>query len=253
MGSILKVNALTKKYKDFMLENINFEVRNNSIVGFVGANGAGKTTTIKLILGLIHADGGEITYFNDDSYSIRQKQVKDRIGVVLDDSCFYEDFTIAEMKKLIASSYSNWDEKVYLDYLEQFQLNPKSKIKSLSKGMKMKFSLALALSHHAELLIMDEPSSGLDPLVRKELNDILINFAKTNNNSVFFSTHITSDLDRIADTIIFIHYGKIKEYGDKSELLKKYAGIHKGTILEGKDNPNIEDVMIYFSQQGEEK
>lgn len=252
MENVLKVEGLTKQYKRFTLDHISFEVGKNSIVGFIGANGAGKTTTIKLILGLIHSKEGKVTYFNDEKSSINQKIIKDRIGVVLDEACFYENFSINQFKQLIAPLYSNWDEEVYINYLRQFELNPKARISSLSKGMKMKFSLALALSHHAELLIMDEPSSGLDPFLRKELNNILVQFTKNEGHSVFFSTHIISDLDRIADTIICIDHGKIKEFDSKNNLMNKYrqACINEESYLDKTREPNLEDIVLYLTRQG---
>lgn len=237
MDEILSVSGLTKSYSKFKLDHISFKVEKNSIVGFIGVNGAGKTTTIKSILGLIHPDDGDVTYFGNTSNKQDMNGVKNRIGVVLDDACFYDEFTINNMKNIIAPAYKDWNEETYREYLRRFDLNPKQKISSLSKGMKVKFSLALALSHNAELLIMDEPTSGLDPMIRKELSEIMVEYVQQGENSVFFSTHITSDLDKIADTLVCIDHGQIQFTGKKKDLYKQY----------GKDN--VEDIMMLITEK----
>jgi len=221
MSNILEVSGLNKSFTDFSLSDVNFALPKDCITGFIGINGAGKTTTIRTILGLSKKDSGEITIFGKDMKKA-EHEIKNRIGVVLDEGCFYDDLTMGEMKGVIAPSYSSWKEKAYKDYMDRFSLNPKQKISTLSKGMRMKFSLTLALSHEADLLIMDEPTSGLDPLVRSELLGIMADYMKQGSKGVFFSTHITSDLDKIADMLILIHGGRILFEHEKDFLLDNF-------------------------------
>ncbi len=222
MNVMLEVNNLNKCYENFSLKDVTFRINNDCITGFIGTNGSGKTTTIKAILGLILKDSGKINFLGNDMDKHERKS-KNKIGIVLDEGYFYDELTLKEMKNIIAPSYTDWDESVFQDYIKQFNLNLKQKISTLSKGMRMKFAVALALSHHADLLLMDEPTSGLDPLVRSELMDILLNFMKEPGKSVFFSTHITSDLDKIADMIILIDDGKILVNDEKDMLIDSHA------------------------------
>lgn len=231
MEDILRISKVSKHFKTFSLSDININIKENCITGFLGKNGAGKTTLIKIILGLVQKDEGNIIYFNDPN--LREKDIKDRIGVVLDDGYFYDKLTLNQMKNLVSSTYTNWNKNKYDNYIKRFRLDGKQTISSLSKGMKMKYALSLALSHNADLLIMDEPTSGLDPEVRKELMNILGEYVQEDGKSVLFSTHITSDLEQVADEIIIINDGKILEQTDKDELLEQYRTI-KGSneILE---------------------
>ncbi|HDR8245055.1 ABC transporter ATP-binding protein [Bacillus thuringiensis] len=222
MNVMLEVNNLNKCYENFSLKDATFRINNDCITGFIGTNGSGKTTTIKAILGLILKDSGKIIFLGNDMDKHERKS-KNKIGIVLDEGYFYDELTLKEMKNIIAPSYTDWDEPVFQDYIKQFNLNLKQKISTLSKGMRMKFAVALALSHHADLLLMDEPTSGLDPLVRSELMDILLNFMKEPGKSVFFSTHIISDLDKIADMIILIDDGKILVNDEKDMLIDSHA------------------------------
>ncbi|MBG9791830.1 sodium ABC transporter ATP-binding protein [Paenibacillus dendritiformis] len=222
MNSILEVTGLHKQIGSFSLQDISFSLQEGCITGLVGINGAGKTTTIKAILGLAEADAGRIALFGKDMAG-HERELKNRIGVVMDEGCFYEDLTLEEMKSIVAPAYSQWDESAFKQYMSRFNLEPGQKISTLSKGMRMKYALALALSHHAELLIMDEPTSGLDPLVRSELMDILLDFMNSGGKSVFFSTHITSDLDKVADALIFMDKGRIRFMEDKDDLLDSHA------------------------------
>ncbi|MGE6256916.1 ABC transporter ATP-binding protein [Heyndrickxia sporothermodurans] len=222
MKPILEIKNLTKSYKNFKLDNVSFSLEEDCITGFIGVNGAGKTTTIKTILNLILKDSGCINFLGEN---IEQNEgaFKDRIGVVMDEGYFYEDLTLKDMKSVIAPAYSKWDEKAFKHYIDKFNLKLHQKISTLSKGMRMKFAIALALSHHADLLIMDEPTSGLDPLVRSELMEILLEFMKEEGKSVFFSTHITSDLEKVADKLILIDDGQILFNEPKDELLERHA------------------------------
>ncbi|KYH30358.1 ABC transporter ATP-binding protein [Clostridium colicanis] len=227
-NNILEVSNLRKEYKDFTLNNISFTLEKGYIMGFIGPNGAGKSTTIKLIMNLIHRDSGYIKIFGLDNLK-HEKEVKNRIGFVYDENYYYEDLTMEGMKKIIAPFYSKWDDSSFYKYMKDFNLDPKKKIKTLSKGMKMKFSLAIALSHNAELIIMDEPTSGLDPIFRREILDILYSIIQDENKSVFFSTHITTDLQKIADYITFINNGNIVFSKSKDDILESY-GIVKGDL-----------------------
>ncbi|HLR33824.1 MAG TPA: ABC transporter ATP-binding protein [Tissierellales bacterium] len=227
MEYILEVNNLRKEFKNFTLDNNNFKLEPGYIMGFIGPNGAGKSTTIKLIMNLLKKDGGEIKVFGLDHIKY-EKKIKDRIGFVYDENYYYEELTINQMKNIVASFYSKWNDDTFNEYLKEFNLNPKSKIKTLSKGMKMKFSLAIALSHDADLIIMDEPTSGLDPVFRREILDILYGIIQDERKSVFFSTHITTDLEKIADYVTFINEGKIVFSQPKDDILEKYAVVKGG-------------------------
>jgi len=226
MAPVLEIKNLRKRFGDFILNDINLTLDRGFIMGFIGLNGSGKSTTIKLILNLINRDGGCIEIFGKDNLK-HELEVKNKIGFVLDESHFYEEVTISEMKRIISPLYNEWDEDAFKKYIKEFDLPLNKKIKALSKGMKMKFSLAVALSHHAELLIMDEPTSGLDPVVRSELLDILADLMQNENMAIFFSTHITSDLDKIADYITFLNEGQIVLSTTKDDILDKY-GVVKG-------------------------
>lgn len=222
MKSAINVSNLAKHYPDFNLKSISFNVPSGYITGFIGPNGAGKTTSLKSILNLINIENGLIKVFDQDTYSHSD------IGIVMDMPFFVEDWTLVDVESALKPFYSNWDSNKYNYYLSQFKLNPSKKIKDLSRGMKVKLMLATALSHHAKLLILDEPTSGLDPVAREEICELLSDFVSDENHSVFFSTHITSDLEKIADYIIFILNGEIVFSGEKDELIDKYKVIKGG-------------------------
>lgn len=231
---MLEIENLSKKFKKFEVNNVSFNLEPGFIMGFIGPNGAGKSTTIKLLMNLLKKDSGSIKLFGKDNIDF-EREVKDRIGFVYDENYFYEDLTIKQMKSIIAPFYSKWSEDTFNKYIIDFNLNPKMKIKSLSKGMKMKFSLSLALSHDADLIIMDEPTSGLDPIFRREILDILQDIIQDENKSVFFSTHITTDLEKIADYITFINDGEIVFSSPKDEILEEYRIVKGGNELLEKD------------------
>lgn len=228
MDNILEVYGLNKNYNKFSLTDVSFALPEGCITGFIGANGAGKTTTIRSILGIIRRDSGQIRIFGEDLEG-NEKSLKDRIGVVFDDSYFYDELSMAEMKSIVAPAYTKWCEQDYRMYMDLFKLNEKQTISTLSKGMKMKYALTLALSHKAELLIMDEPTSGLDPQIRSQILDILGDYMKKGGRGVFFSTHIISDLDKIADTIVLIDSGRIVLDCEKDVLLDRHRKV-KGDI-----------------------
>ena len=221
MNDILRVKNLNKSYKNFSLTDVSFSLSEGCITGFIGINGAGKTPTLRTILDLAKKDSGNIQFFGLDMDK-NEQQIKNRIGVVLDDGCFYEELSMAEMKSILASVYTDWSEQDFKHYMDMFSLDPKRKINTLSKGMKMKYALTLALSHNAELLIMDEPTSGLDPLSRSQLLNVLNDYMENGGKGVLFSTHITSDLDKLADMLIMIHNGRIVFQEEKDFLLDNY-------------------------------
>lgn len=230
MNNVLEVKGLNKSYKDFSLSDVSFTLPEGCITGFIGINGAGKTTTIRTLLGLAHKASGTIKMFGKDMAD-NSRELRNRIGVVLDEGCFYNELTIAEMKSVIAPAYSNWSDNDFNGYIDRFSLNPRQKIASLSKGMRMKFAIALALSHRTELLIMDEPTSGLDPLLRSEFLEIMTDYMNQGGKGVLFSTHITSDLDKVADMLVMIHDGTILFQQDKDALLESHRLV-KGDLKE---------------------
>ncbi len=230
MGQILEIEHLSKHYQGFSLQDVNISLESGYIMGFIGPNGAGKTTTIKLIMNLIRRDAGAIRVFGLDNLR-DEVQVRERIGFVYEENYYYEDLTISEMRHIIRLFYRKWDDPVFQSYLERFELPWKKKIKELSRGMKMKLSLAVALSHHADLIIMDEPTSGLDPVFRSELLDLLTGIIQDENKGIFFSTHITTDLDKVADYITFIHKGKVVLSDAKDSILEQYALVKGGSDL----------------------
>lgn len=225
MENILSVKNLTKSYPRFKLDNVTFDIPRGSIMGFIGENGAGKTTTIKSILNLIKKDSGTITMFGRDDYQ-NDVSVNESIGVVFDENCFQDNMTVKDINKILKRIYKQWDENTFYKFMDEFKLPDDKAVKGFSKGMKMKLSLAAAMSHHAKLLILDEATSGLDPISRDEILDIFLDFIQDENNAILLSSHITSDLDKIADYITFIHEGKIVFSKSKDEL-REHMGIVK--------------------------
>ena len=226
MNNILEIKDLNKSFENFTLDNITFNVERGSVMGFIGPNGAGKSTIIKLIMNLIKKESGYINIFGLDNLK-NDKDIKQKIGFVYDENYFYEELNMIEMKNILRPFYKNWNDTMFERYIKEFELPKKSKIKTLSKGMKMKLSIAFALSHGAELIIMDEPTAGLDPVFRRELLEILFNIIQDENVSLFFSTHITDDLEKIADYITFINKGKLVFSKAKDEIIESY-GLVKG-------------------------
>lgn len=218
----IEIENLTKKYDGFTLDNVSFVVPRGSIMGFVGQNGAGKTTTIKTLLNIIKADSGSIKMFGLDHIE-HEYEIKENIAAVFDEIPFQDCFNALQLSKLFAGLYEKWDEKTYFEYLDRFELPRKKKIKKLSKGMKMKLQIATALSHGAKLLIMDEATTGLDPIVRNEILDIFREYLQDDQNSILMSSHITSDLEKIADSVTFIDHGKITLSGYKDDILESHG------------------------------
>ena len=227
MDNILEVNNLNKKYDGFELKNINFNLPKGMIMGLIGENGAGKTTTIKALLNLIKIDEGKIKIFGLDNREDEQK-IKEDIGIVLDDSFFPEVLTPKDIDKVMSSIYANWDAKMFFNYLEKFSLDSRQKIKTYSKGMRKKLEIITSLAHHPKLLILDEPTSGIDPVARKEILDLFQSFIENEDCSILFSTHITTDLEAIADYIVFINDGEIVLSKTGDEIMNNYGIVKCG-------------------------
>ena len=220
--NILEVKNLNKEYNSFKLKDINLSLPKGMIMGLIGENGAGKTTTIKSILNLTSIDSGEINIFGMDMKE-EAKKIKEDIGVVLGDSFLSEHLTPKDINQIMKNIYSNWDEDLFLEYLKDFKLPLKQESKDFSSGMKVKLKIAIAISHYPKLLILDEPTSGLDPVARSEILDIFQDFIQDGESSILVSSHITSDLEHIADYITFINDGKILLSKTRDELLEQYG------------------------------
>lgn len=234
----VEFHNVTKKRKEFSVENLNITIPKGYITGFIGPNGSGKTTTIQLMMNILQADEGDIQLFGR---SHKDHQVKQKIGFVYDDLYMYEEFNIKKMKSFIAPFYETWNEKLFQDYLAKFELPLRKKIKHFSKGMKMKCSLLFALSHEPEFIVMDEPTSGLDPIFRRELLDQLQELMVNENQTIFLSTHITTDLDRVADYVVFIFQGKVIFQKSMEELQNQFH------IIKGKPAMIDADTKELFS------
>ena len=227
MAAILEVSGLKKAYKNFELKNVSFSIHEDCITGFIGVNGAGKTTTINALLNLIHRDGG-IVKFRGKDISTDEKTFKDKIGVVFDSGCFYDELTIKDMTALLAPAYSEWDDHIYKQYLERFSLQQEQTIGTLSKGMKMKYALALALSHNAELLIMDEPTAGLDPKGRDEILATIKKLHEENKEMIIiFVSHSMEDVAKTAERVIVMNDGHVEMQGTVAEVFAQAEHLQK--------------------------
>ena len=280
MEYALEVNHLTKCYQDFKVDDVSIKIPKGTILGLIGENGAGKSTIINTILNIAKKDAGEIKIFNQDAYAC-ERIIKEDIAVIFDECHFNPNFKVKVIGKMMAKIYKNWDQAIYLEYLERFNLPKNKKIKDFSKGMKMKLSFVVAFSHQPKLLILDEATSGLDPVVRDEILEILRDFIMDGEHAVLISSHITSDLDKIADYISFIHEGRLiftktyediqDNYGilrcgkelfaalDKDDIVaykkddfeyrvllenrQEFSAVHQDAIIEKAD---IEDLMLFY-------
>ena len=271
----IEIKNLVKKFDGFTLGPIDLSIPKGTIVGYIGQNGAGKSTSIKLLLGLLKKDLGEIKILGYDNPN--RIELKDKIGVVFDDLLVTEEMTLVDLEKFCSRVYSKWDRDFFYQLKKKFNLSEKQVVKSYSRGMRMKLSMAVALSHNAEILILDEATSGLDPIVREEILDFLLDFMQDENHTILISSHILSDLEKVADYIAFINDGKVLFVEAKDELKENYGictlsnkevenldeeaiigrRIHSfGQELLVKRNlvpdgirlqkPSIEDIMIYF-------
>ncbi|MCH7321978.1 ABC transporter ATP-binding protein [Solibacillus sp. MA9] len=280
MDTILEVKNLSKHYNSFSLKKVNLTIPKGSIVGLIGENGAGKTTTIKAIIGAIQKDGGEITLFGLPFHTTN-KEVMQQIAIVMEGSFFHEELSPRQMAKVLKGLYKKWNDVTFNRYLRQFNVPATKKLKEFSKGMRMKLSIAIALSYDAKLLILDEPTSGLDPVVRNEILNIFQDFIIDEERAILLSSHITTDLEKIADYITFIHNGEVILNDMKDDLIYKYGvvkcseqqfdsldqthiiGYEKGqfavqALVNNKqavqhmypdlviDAPTIDDIMLYY-------
>lgn len=283
MSEALKLVNVSKHYKDFSLRQVNLSLPSGCIMGFIGENGAGKTTTIKLILDLIRRDEGNIFVLGKDNLT-GLKSIKEKLGVVMEDCFFPENLTANNVNSILEGIYSTWNEKRFNSYLRNFSIPVKKPIKEYSKGMKMKLSIAAALSHDSKLLILDEATNGLDPIIRDEILDVFMEFIQDESHSVFISSHIISDLEKICDYISFIHKGSIIFSQSKDELLDSYGilkcsekdfhkvnskavkGYRKNTfgiealvlknMVRGNfliDRASIEEIMLFYTHGSKEK
>lgn len=276
----LDIRNLSKTYPNFQLKDVTFQLEKGYIMGFIGANGAGKTTTIKSILNLIHTDSGEVRIFGKN-IAEHEIELKQDIGYAFGGIDFYTRSKIKALTEVVKKFYTNWDDHIYSYYLRRFKLDENKKIVELSTGMRVKYSLALALSHGAKLLILDEPTSGLDPIARDDLLDLFQSLVAEGEISILFSTHITSDLEKCADYITYIHNGKIINSAVKEEFIESYLLLNgsvsqldpvKEQLISYKTNsfgftglihakdfdpsldvkaarPTLEEIMIYFAKK----
>lgn len=224
MENILEIKDLSKAYDDFALKNVSFSLPKGFIMGFVGENGSGKTTTIRSILNMAKFDSGNISVFGLDSVT-DTIAIKERLGVVFDSLYLAEHLTAKQIERQLKPFYKDWNTDEFFRRIKEFNLPDNRKVGDFSKGMKMKLMVAVALSHQAELIILDEPTSGLDPVARDELLDILAEYIEDENRGVLFSTHITADVERIADYVTILHHGEVWYSGTKDELSENYAVI----------------------------
>ena len=229
MSDILRLENVRKTYPSFTLKDVSFEVKPGQIMGFIGRNGAGKTTTLKCIMNLVHYESGKISAFETDM-SKNELENKQRIGFALSELNYYPNKTIRQLMNVTKRFYKNFDEKKFNEACRLFNLNIDKKLEELSSGMKVKYSVAIALSHHAELLILDEPTSGLDPVSRDEILDIFRQIVKNKDRAILFSTHITSDLDKCASDITYIHDGEIIYSGTKNDFVNSYLFVKDKTF-----------------------
>ena len=244
--NVIELKNVTKDYGDFKLDNISFAVPEGTVCGFIGQNGAGKTTTINLILDIIKRDSGEITLFGEP-VSKDTAYLREDIGVVFDEMGFHEFMTGRDINIMMKNIYKNWDEEVFFDNLKKFSLPSKKKCGAFSRGMRMKLQIAVALSHNAKLLIMDEPTSGLDPIVRNEMINIFREFVVEEDHTILLSSHITGDIEKLADEVVFINAGKIVLAGNKDEIMEKHA-----VLKCRKDEASkVSDSLVVYSEIGD--
>lgn len=279
--NLLEVQGLRKTYPAFRLEDVSFSVPEGAVMGLIGRNGAGKSTTLKSILGLVHPDAGRVEMFGRE-FSENERYIKENIGVVLGGIDFYPKKKVRTITDVTRRFYSNWQEEKYRHYLDLFAIDENKRVDQLSSGMRVKYLLALALSHNSRLLILDEPTSGLDPVSRDEILDIFISLSQDEGKTVFCSTHITSDLDRCADNIIYLKQGRIAENEPLCTLLQKYSVVQfsadnapqnieligarrekdgMSALVRNSELPagvksapaGLEDIMVHIEREGETK
>ncbi len=226
MNQAIELSNLEKRYRNFKLDRISFSVPCGFVSGFIGENGAGKTTTLKLILGMALKDGGGIKLFGKPADDV---SLKEDIGVLWEAPYYQEDWNAVDLEKSMRPFYKKWSSMVFYQYLDRFGIEPRQKFKSMSRGMKMKLGMAVTLSHDAKLLLLDEPTSGLDPAARDEMLCIFRDYMLQEDRTIFFSTHITNDLEKIADYIVYLSKGKVLYSGIKEELIDRYCMVRGGS------------------------
>ena len=242
MNDILKIEKLNKKYPAFSLKDVSFDVKPGEIVGFIGRNGAGKTTTLKCIMNLVHYESGKISAF-DTNMTQNELENKQKIGFALSELNYYPNKTIRQLMDVTKRFYKDFEEEKFHQVCKLFNLNLDKKLEELSSGMKVKYSVAIALSHKAQLLILDEPTSGLDPVSRDEILDIFREIVKNKDRAILFSTHITSDLDKCATNITYIHEGEIVYTGTKNDFVNSYLFVKDKT-----KNKSLEKEYIAYKE-----
>jgi ABC-2 type transport system ATP-binding protein len=262
MDYAIEIKGLSKRFDRFELKNIDLVLPKGNIMGFIGENGAGKTTTIRLMLNLLAADSGSVRLLGLD-HTTDEKKIKDKLGVVFDESSFHENIKPKHISKVLGRIYTEWDEKLFYEYLERFKLPADKTVKTFSRGMKMKLSIAAALSHHPKLLILDEATSGLDPIVRNEILDLFLEFIQDEEHSIMFSSHITSDLEKVADYVALIHEGELIFSRSKDELLYDYGlllcgaedfpSIDKGDIVGHRGNRFGHEILVRNKERMKQK
>lgn len=246
MSSVIELKDVSKSYPHFTLKNISFSVPKGCIVGLIGENGAGKSTTLKTVLNVCTADKGTVKFYGKEINSLSLSD-KENIGVVFDDSVFFENLTAFKLEKVFSKIYMKWDRNYYLELLTRFNIPTEKKVGEYSKGMKTKLSLICALSHHPKLLVIDESLSALDPVMRDEMLDLLLDFVSEEENGVLFSSHIVEDLQKIADYIIFMNHGEVVFEKSKDELLYENAIIRcRGNQLNEIDK---EDMIAFYKEE----
>ena len=279
MEEILKLSHVSKYYPKFKLDDVSLSLPCGCIMGFIGENGAGKSTTIKLILDLVNIDSGEISIFGEDHKTLT-KDMKEYIGTVMDALHLPDEMTAGNVSSVMRRVYKTWHQEVFDKYMKKFRIDTKKRVKEYSRGMKMKLSLAIALSHDTKLLILDEATSGLDPVAREQILDILLDFIQDENHGVFISSHILSDLEKVCDYITFIHNGKIVFSEEKDMMMEKYGilkcsakqleEIERDTIVAKRSNQfgvqalvlrdrvpdgmtvdpaGLEDIMVFYGEE----
>ena len=275
---MIKVKNLNKVYPTFSLKDVSFDIPKGYIIGFLGLNGAGKTTTIKSMLNIVKPDSGNVLFFDKDIAN-HELEIKQDIGFILGAFDYYPKNKVKDITNIYRSFFVNWDQELYLEYIQKFDIDQDKRVCDLSAGMKVKYGLALALSHHAKILILDEPTSGLDPLAREDILDIFREIIQDGETSILFSTHITSDLDKCADFILMIKNGQIIAFDSKDNLIDNHRLIcgnlddltlelrqhligykknkfgfdgllkteYANSLSLEKSTPNLEDIMIYYN------
>ncbi len=239
--NVLHIENLTKQYDGFTLDRVSFDVPGGSIVGLVGENGAGKSTTLKLLLDLVRRDDGEVAFWGQP-LSVSKTRRED-IGVVFDELSYHDTLTAAQLERVLAAAYRQWDSALFAQYLKQFSLPTKKPLKTFSRGMKMKLSLAVALAHCPKLLILDEPTGGLDPVVREDILDVFLSFVQDEQHAILLSSHITSDLERVADYIVCIHEGRVLFAETKDTLRYRWGVLRCSETLFDRVDPA--DVLAF--------